>query len=289
MKLKNIFKKIQLFVEFLIFILLYNLLRVLSFNLSSSVGAKLIGVLGNFTRYPKIISSNLSLLKYNQQEIEKITQKNLENTGRVFFEFFNLKKFNWDNLNVENEEYLEEIKSYKGPKIFLSAHIGNWEITRNYLLHLGFVLHSVYRQANNSKIDQYIQRNRFKRNAYFYKKGSESAKNMIKALKNNEDLALLVDQRDSSGPLIIFFGKKAYTTDGFASLALKYKAILCPVYTIRKEDGSFKFIYDKPLSFEDFKSYSSVSLTQKIHSEYFEKWIIANPDQWLWAHERWRL
>ena len=161
MKLKNIFKKIQLFVEFLIFILLYNLLRVLSFNLSSSVGAKLIGVLGNFTRYPKIISSNLSLLKYNQQEIEKITQKNLENTGRVFFEFFNLKKFNWDNLNVENEEYLEEIKSYKGPKIFLSAHIGNWEITRNYLLHLGFVLHSVYRQANNSKIDQFIQRNRF--------------------------------------------------------------------------------------------------------------------------------
>ena len=30
---------------------------------------------------------------------------------------------------------------------------------------------------------------------HVYKKGSESAKNMIKALKKNEDLALLVDQR----------------------------------------------------------------------------------------------
>ena len=39
---------------------------------------------------------------------------------------------------------------------------------------------------------------------------------MIKALKSNEDLALLVDQRDSSGPLINFFGKEAYSTDGFA-------------------------------------------------------------------------
>ena len=41
----------------------------------------------------------------------------------------------------------------------------------------------------------------------FYKKRSESAKNMIKALKNNEDLALLVDQRDSSGPFINFLEK----------------------------------------------------------------------------------
>ena len=50
---------------------------------------------------------------------------------------------------------------------------------------------------------------------------------MIKALKNKEDLALLVDQRDSSGPLINFFGSKAYTTDGFANLALKYKTMIC--------------------------------------------------------------
>ena len=46
-------------------------------------------------------------------------------------------------------------------------------------------MHSVYRHANNQKIDQYIQKNRSRENAYFYKKGSESAKNMIKALKNN--------------------------------------------------------------------------------------------------------
>ena len=69
-------------------------------------------------------------------------------------------------------------------------------------------MHSVYRHANNQKIDQYIQKNRIRENAYFYKKGSDSAKNMIKALKNNEDLALLVDQRDSSGPIINFLENK---------------------------------------------------------------------------------
>jgi len=58
------------------------------------------------------------------------------------------------NHVVENEKYLQEIKEYQGSKIFISAHIGNWEITRNYLLNLGFKLHSVYRHANNHKIDQ---------------------------------------------------------------------------------------------------------------------------------------
>ena len=60
---------------------------------------------------------------------------------------------------------------------------------------------------------------------------------MIKALKNNEDLALLVDQRDSSGPIINFFGKQAYATDGFAYLALKYQTMICPFIQLDKKMG----------------------------------------------------
>ena len=112
---------------------------------------------------------------------------------------------------------------------------------------------------------------------------------MIKALKNNQDLALLLDQRDSSGPLINFFGSKAYTTDGFAHLALKYKAMICPVYSIRNVNNSFQFIYENPIPYEEFKSYNPQTLTQKIYSEYYEKWISNHPEQWLWAHDRWRI
>ena len=226
---------------------------------------------------------------FNRDLNRKIANDNLKQTGRFFFEFLNINKFNWNNLAIKNEDYFNHIKSYKGPRIFISAHIGNWEITRNYLLNKNFILHSVYRQANNKKIDNFIQRQRHKKNAFFYKKGSESAKNMIKALKNNEDLALLVDQRDSSGPLINFFNDKAYASDGFASLALKYKAIICPVYTVRNEDNSFNFIYDKPLHYDEFKKIDSYTLTQNIYSNYFEKWIKKYPEQWLWAHERWKI
>ena len=289
LKLKNIFKTLFQNIEFIIFVFLNKSLKLLSFNTTSNLGGFLVSTFGPFTKYSNIISKNLENLECEKSLISSISKQNLSQTGRVFFEFFNLNKFNWKSIFVENEKYLQEIKEYQGSKIFISAHIGNWEITRNYLLNLGFKLHSVYRHANNQKIDQYIQKNRSRENAYFYKKGSDSAKNMVKALKNNEDLALLVDQRDSSGPIINFLGKKAYATDGFANLALKYQTMICPVYSIRQKKGNFKFIYEKPLYFKDYKDLSAYNLVEKVHTDYFEKWIKENPTQWLWVHQRWRL
>ena len=276
----------KLYFEYMAYVLTRNMLKLFSFNATSSIGGFLLKNLGKYSKYKKIISRNVSLLKLNTS---RITNENLDQTGRVFFEFFNLSKFNWKNIIVKNQDYLNLIQGYKGSKIFISAHIGNWEITRNYLLNEGFILHSIYRQANNRLIDSYIQKNRQRENAYFYKKGSDSAKNMIKVLKNNGDLALLVDQRDSSGPLINFFNKKAYASEGFANLALKYQTMICPVYSIRNKDGSFQLIFEKPLEFNEYQNLTPKDLVQKVYIEYFESWINKNPEQWLWSHERWKI
>ena len=153
----------------------------------------------------------------------------------------------------------------------------------------GFTLHSVYRHANNEKIDNYIQKSRKNDNAFFYKKGSESAKSMIKALKQNEDLALLIDQRDSSGVKIDFFERKALATDGFANLAIKYKTMICPVYSIRNKNGTFQMIVEKPMHYDQYKNYDAKELVEIIHKKYLEKWILRSPSQWLWVHQRWKL
>ena len=276
----------KLYFEYIAYLLIRNILKLFSFNAASSIGGFLLKNLGKYSKYKDIIYCNVSLLKLNTS---RITDENLDQTGRVFFEFFNLNKFNWKNIIVKNQDYLNLIKRYRGSKIFISAHIGNWEITRNYLLNEGFILHSIYRQANNRMIDGYIQKNRQRENAYFYKKGSDSAKNMIKVLKNGGDLALLVDQRDSSGPLINFFNKKVYASEGFASLALKYQTMICPVYSIRNKDGSFKLIFEKPLEFKEYQTLTPKDLVQKVYLEYFESWINKNPEQWLWSHERWKI
>ena len=276
----------KLYFEYIAYVITRNILKLFSFNTTSSIGGFLLKNLGKYSKYKNIISRNVSLMKL---DTSRITDENLDQTGRVFFEFFNLSKFNWKNIIIKNQKYLDLIQNYKGSKIFISAHIGNWEITRNFLLNEGFILHSIYRQANNRMIDNYIQKNRHRRNAYFYKKGSESAKNMIKVLKKGGDLALLVDQRDSSGPLINFFNRKAYASEGFANLALKYQTMICPVYSVRNKDCSFQLIFEKPLEFNEYEDLTPKDLVQKVYIEYFESWINKNPEQWLWSHERWKI
>ena len=281
------FKKIKNIIELLLFIITKFFLGIIGFKNASRLGGLLFKIIGPRTKYYKIIKINLSLLNYDNEKIRKIAVKNLEQIGKTFFEFILINKLNKKLISITGEKYLKDIRINKKPFFFISAHYGNWEITRNFLVNYGFNLHTVYRQANNELIDSQIQKIRKKKGAFFYKKGHESAKSMIKALRNKHHIAILIDQKDNRGSKINFLNKDAYTNTGFANLALKYKTGICILRSERDINGGFKIIVEKPFVFDDFKHLSDIELTQLIYKKYIEKWIINDPTQWLWAHKRW--
>ena len=82
----------KLYFEYMAYVLARNILKLFSFNATSSIGGFLLRNLGKYSKYKNIISNNISLLNLNTSRIAK---ENLDQTGRVFFEFFNLNKFNW--------------------------------------------------------------------------------------------------------------------------------------------------------------------------------------------------
>ena len=274
------------FLEYFFFIIIYFFLRRLSFKKASDLGANIFSFFGYFSKYRKIIKNNFCLISHKHFS-NKFVKKNLEQTGRTFFELLLINNSKQEIKNI-NIEFLEKIKKNNRSCIFISSHIGNWELTRNHLVDLGFTLHTVYRHANNHHIDKFIQKLRSKKGAYFYKKGKESAKNMIKALKNKEHLGLLIDQKDSSGEVINFFNQPAKTNIGFAELALKYKTDICYVHSKRKKSNEFDFIIEPPMFFDEIYSLSAKEITQIIYNRFVEKSILDNPEQWLWSHNRWK-
>ena len=274
-------------IEYLLFKLLKVFIDLIGFKNASNLGNYIFKKIGPFTKYHKIIKLNMGLLIKDEKKVETLSIENFGQTGRTFFEFLALDSFNKNKISIINEQYLKEIQNSKKSFFFISAHYGNWEITRNFLLSYGFNLHTVYRHANNKLIDKEIQKIRKMKGANFYKKGKESAKYMIKALKNNEYLAILIDQKDSSGIQINFFNNKALTNTGFAALALKYQTGICPIRSKRKKNGNFEIIIDKPILYNDFKNKSQIELTELIYNEHLEQWIIEDPTQWLWSHKRW--
>ena len=100
----------------------------------------------------------------------------------------------------------------------------------------------------------------------------------------DKSIFLLIDQKDSAGELINFFNYKVKTQTGFLKIANKYKMDLIPVQNIRKKNNNFSLIFHKSIKINESDLIENVQM-KKIHA-FIEKWIIHEPSQWFWQHNR---
>ena len=147
---------------------------------------------------------------------------------------------------------------------------------------------AIYRHINNHFIDSFVLNQRSKslksNNSFYTPKGKKSAKDILDAVKNNQSIFLLVDQKDSAGENIILFNKAIKTQTGFLKIARKYDMPLVPMENKRLKNGKFKITFHNPIFYND-SNVSDADMMQKIHN-IIEKWIQSNPTQWFWQHNR---
>jgi len=104
---------------------------------------------------------------------------------------------------------------------------------------------------------------------------------MVKFLRDGNTVAILLDQYVHGGTVLRFFGKPAPTSLSAADMALKYDALLVPVYGIRRR-GGFDIIAEDPIPHS-----TPEAMTQAINDS-LEARVRADMDQWLWIHRRWK-
>jgi KDO2-lipid IV(A) lauroyltransferase len=120
-------------------------------------------------------------------------------------------------------------------------------------------------------------------------KGPEGAKKIFKVLRNNKYAAVLADQKLNEGKLINFLGHPAKTATAIAEFSIKLSLPIIPVHVERINGPTFKYIVEKPLKIPD-KNLSHEEKVLYILNEIndvMSKWILKNPEQWLWIHNRW--
>ncbi|MCP3968106.1 MAG: lysophospholipid acyltransferase family protein [Lentisphaerae bacterium] len=175
--------------------------------------------------------------------------------------------------------------------IVVTAHYGNWELAGTAWAKLSKIpMVSVMRPFNNPLIGRYILRNRTSGvHETVNKRGC--VRDLLKALRNNKNVALLVDQHagTNEGVETLFFGQPCRTHMSPALLHLKTKVPIVPMISRRVDDDfNFEFVLGKPIEYtptgdkeEDIKN-----VTQ-LYTSALEKLIAELPEQWLWAHRRW--
>ena len=285
-------KGIKYFLEFLLWIILFLIFKIIGFKNSSNIGGKIGEIFGPFIRSEKILKKNIlnAFPNIDNNSLKKIKKDMWNNYGRTFAEYAFIKEFKngklENNFKIEGIEILHKIIDEKKPVLFLSGHFANFELMAMVIERSGINLAAIYRPLNNFFIEPYLTRLR-KNNIckVQIKKGLNGIKEIFRFLKNNYSIAMMIDQRVRQGERIDFFKKKAHTTSLPALLAKKFKCQIVTIKIKRYENYRFKITIEKPVIFSETETVGSITL--KLNS-WLERTILENPSQWTWTHDRWK-
>jgi len=285
------------FFEFISIISLFCIFKIIGLRNASNLGSILGRSIGPLFRSKDITKQNIKigLGEIDKKKETEIINSMWSNIGRTFAEYIFLKDFkfnktNFDHIKINGTNYLQEIKNNNEPAIFYSAHLANFELMAMEIDKFGIKCAAIYRPLNNIFLNPLMEYLRMK---YIcptqIPKGRMGMREIISRVKDGYSIALMVDQRVSEGPRVLFFNKPAHTTTIPAQLALKYNCKLVPIFLERKEGVNFEMTIHEPYRIQKTGNddEDTKNITLRIN-QVIEKMIIKNPKQWIWSHNRWK-
>ena len=290
-------KILKYFLEFTLVIFFFLVFKIIGLKLSSDLGEIIGKYFGPLFRKKTITKKNILIAfpDLNANSINEMIERMWKNIGRIFGEYIHINKFSIiDQKKIKivfvNKNNFELLKKNNKPVVFFSGHFANFELMAKCLQELGFNIGAIYRPLNNIFLNPIME---FIRKKYIcpiqIEKGSNGTKKLIKHISTNSPLALMIDQRLSSSIRVPFFNQPASTTTTPAQLAIKYDALLVPVFLKRLEKTNFEFFIEEPLIINRTNDYDKdiFNITQSMNKK-IEEFIKRDPAHWLWSHDRWK-
>ena len=148
-------KIIKYFLEFFFIIILFTIFKILGFKVASNIGSYIGKKFGPLFRSKEKILSNIKkgLPDAHNDDLKLIIEKMWANYGRILSEYVFLKDFRKEKLNkyleIEGQEYLNNIRDSKEQVVFVSGHFNNFELMAMQIEKLGINLAAIYRPLNN--------------------------------------------------------------------------------------------------------------------------------------------
>jgi len=183
--------------------------------------------------------------------LDAMTREVFRNFAKYLVDFFRFDRIDEAyirrNVKIEGAANIDDVLAKGKGGIFLSAHIGNWELGGAAIALIGYPINAVVLTHQNRKINDFFTRQRLRVGLKPIEVGV-SLRACYKALKRNETLALLGDRGFSkNGIFIEFFGKKTLMPIGPAAFCYRQGAALLPCFMTREPDDSFRLVIEEPI------------------------------------------
>jgi len=192
--------KITYFAQYLGFTAFVSIVRLLPLNVSMLLGKSIASVFCFIDRkHRKIAYKNLSNA-YGEElsdfQKRKIIRRCYQHFASVAIDFVKFpRKINGSNwkkhFEVEGLEFARNARKEGKGIIFVSGHIGNWEVLGCAMEFIFYPMHSIAKHMKNPFIDRsYTKLREYAGQKVIFTRNASRA--MLRALKNNEMLGVLM-------------------------------------------------------------------------------------------------
>jgi KDO2-lipid IV(A) lauroyltransferase len=237
----------------------------------------------------------LAFPEWPEARRREVKRKMVRNLGWMAAEFARLPKYRKENIEQfvildGHENFLAGQSRGKGV-IYLTGHIGAWELSSFAHALYGFPLQYMARPLDNKPLDVLVNQYRgLSGNTPIFK--NDAARGMLRILKNAGTVGILADQNTmhAEGVFVDFFGTQACTTTGIARVALHTGAAVVPGYAYWDEGiRKYRLRFEPPVELTQAGNAEQDILenTQRF-AKVIEGIIRKHPEQWVWIHARWK-
>ena len=267
-------------------------------SLAYSAGEGLGAVLYRLDRKHRIIAQENLRRAFNGEHslgtISGLARSTFVNLGRTIVETCRIPKIDRENfgqfIQIEGFERFLMAKDRGKGVIYITAHLGSWELLPVASALMGEALYIVARPLDNRRLDWAINRLRAVWGTRVLTK-KRAMPTLVRALHRGESIGILMDQNTTSeeGVFVDFFGLPACAPLAPALLALRTDASVLPVTIFRRGRNRHSILVGQqiPVSRTGRLKEDLVANTTAF-TKALEAFIRREPAQWLWVHRRWK-
>ncbi|QDC09473.1 lysophospholipid acyltransferase family protein [Oceanicola sp. D3] len=246
-------------------------------------------VIAPLAGYGKRARDNLAMVWPDMEPPARaaLAAKVCENAGRVLMENYSNPTFFARaasfSLSGPGLPALEEARATGRAVIAVTGHFGNYEAARAKLNTSGYHFGGLYRPMANAFFNQHYVATMEAVGRPVFPQGRKGTMAFIRHLKAGGMLIILHDVNTWRGEVIDFMGHPARTATSAAEMALRYDALMLPLYATRLNGGlDYAVEVEEPIPHTDARTMTEAA-TRSLEAR-----VEADPDQWFWIHRRWK-
>lgn len=229
----------------------------------------------------------------NAKQIKQMARDVFRNLGRNAVDMFRLKKIVGTDpdryVTCHGLEHLDRALAKAKGVVVITGHLGCWELLAGYVAAKGYSSSVVGTPLYDPRLDKMLVDNRTSVKLKNIVRSS-GVREILRTLRKGEIVGILIDQDTRvDGIFVDFLGIPAYTPVGPVVLAMRTGAAIVPMAIHIEKDNKHIIEVESGIELEISGDESKDRLINTIKcSNVIERFLLKNPTQWVWMHERWK-